>query len=269
MSPIPTQRVKVSREQHDARVVAVAEASPLVHLRAFQGDRCGRCSKDLAGAGRSARWLDGTAVSGLLCHGCSLRGDWNLDGVWVPPAAQADPLLRLRLKQGPYMTALKECVTPGELLALALEDWDSFPHVARVLWVIQGGACALRSIDNCDGRGERQIVLDHDHSTQEIRGLLCQSHNAEQGKRGRRSSAHHVKWEMYERNPPADRCAATRLLDYRVLTTWHRDIWNRAGRPDLPTVHRLYGRQAQAVSETQSLQTNVIQLRSRPGAVSS
>jgi len=74
------------------------------------------------------------------------------------------------------------------------------------LHVHQDGLCAVCLRDGV-------LVVDHDHSTGLIRGLLCSTCN---GKEGRPEYADSIEFVAYRRNPPA--------AGLRLTVTYHKWI---------------------------------------------
>jgi len=66
-------------------------------------------------------------------------------------------------------------LSPGKRHALYFRTWlkrtyGITPSDYMELWCSQGGKCAI-----CDRA--KKLVVDHDHKTGDIRGLLCTAHN--------------------------------------------------------------------------------------------
>ena len=73
-------------------------------------------------------------------------------------------------------------------------------HLYDVLLEIQGGHCALCPTVPSP---TRKLDMDHDHTTMQIRGLLCVRCNRHLGNRG--TPDWHRGAADYLENPPADR----------------------------------------------------------------
>lgn len=73
------------------------------------------------------------------------------------------------------------------------------PEMRAVLVALQRGACAT-----CGASG-RKLVVDHDHVTGLVRGLLCRSCNSTEGASVSRllSTTLHELFAAYRANPPA------------------------------------------------------------------
>lgn len=78
--------------------------------------------------------------------------------------------------------------------AEALET-DDFAEARELLLSWQHSRCAL-----C-GRWDRALVVDHDHQTAEVRGLLCQRCNGVEGRESRWKPSPAI--EQYRAWPPA------------------------------------------------------------------
>jgi hypothetical protein len=76
------------------------------------------------------------------------------------------------------------------------------PGQYRLLYDAQGGRCAIWG---CRATGKaRRLAVDHDHTTGEVRGLLCSIHNRLLGQERDQPEAFDSLAE-YLRNPPARR----------------------------------------------------------------
>ena len=193
---------------------AVTSLCPRQALWVHQGGCCAGCGIPIPPTARASRSLNGQMISGLVCGTCSRKR------VVLPgggPVNTVGPLLRLRLRQGP-VSAFPKTVTNADVDSLCAGQFDQFLRPTHALWVYQDGWCALS--DPKAPHTTVRPVLDHDHRTDLVRGMLCPSHNSQEGKGGRHADIGRLR--AYQRRPPAQDCVATRGLTYRYLTTWAR-----------------------------------------------
>jgi hypothetical protein len=86
-------------------------------------------------------------------------------------------------------------VTEAAYAAAAALETSDFPEARELLLSWQQSRCAL-----C-GRWDRALVVDHDHQTAEVRGLLCQRCNGVEGRESRWTPSPAI--EQYRTWPPA------------------------------------------------------------------
>lgn len=196
---------------------------PRDQLRVVQNGRCAECQVPLASAERAYWDLNGTRLAALVCPACSQRRP-VLAG--PAPVMTVSPLLRLRLTRGPHLD-FPRTITDSDRGVLVHGRWDDLRRPTHALWIAQGGRCAMSSMTRGDrGHDMTSPVLDHDHTTGLIRGLLCQSCNCIEGKGARRRAV--SAWAAYRLHPPAQILIATHGMHYEDLTRWDRDAHRRA-----------------------------------------
>ena len=79
-------------------------------------------------------------------------------------------------RKTPTEPAFRTLSLPHPLPTLADDSRPTVQRVREVLAVWQAGRCAV-----CDGRLGDQPIVDHDHVTNRVRGLLCASCNTREG----------------------------------------------------------------------------------------
>lgn len=200
----------------------VRAASPRAQLYLWQAGACAGCERMMPPDSRVHRDLDGRRIGALVCRSCSnhpTRLPHRL------PVHDAPPLLRLRLTQGP-VPDLSQATPTLWRDAHNHGRWDDFDHPLQALWAHQGGTCALQTAQaNRHATGDgRRVILDTDHDTGLVLGLVCQRCLATDGKT--RTGALTEAWRTYRKTRPGQACRVTVGLTGRYLATWNRDAYN-------------------------------------------
>ncbi len=129
---------------------------PHTFVDGVEGKPCAKCGvwQPLEAYYRTANTLDGRDSSCVTCRKAGMKAyrTENKAALSVRNRARYDPQAR-RIR--------------------ALKNYNMTLDQLRLMQYSQSGACAICSV----GFDEREQNVDHDHTTGEVRGLLCESCN--------------------------------------------------------------------------------------------
>lgn len=124
--------------------------------------KCGECkTPELFGRGSKRTWCKS-------CHNAYARERYHRD-----PAAQ---VARSKRYQANNPSAVRESYLKYTY-GIDSSTYDS-------LLALQGGKCACCGSEDTRRMGSSQLFVDHDHTTGQVRGLLCHPCNSGLGKLG-------------------------------------------------------------------------------------
>ncbi len=115
---------------------------------------------------------------------------------------------------------------------VAVGQYDLAPGDLAALRANQGGFCAILG---CRAQGKtRDLTIDHDHEDNEVRGLLCNTHNEMLGRAGD-DPAVFISLALYLLEPPARSVLTIKQFDNQgkpVILTYY-DLYVRSWRESL------------------------------------
>jgi hypothetical protein len=119
-------------------------------------------------------------------------------GVRAPSYSGRLTIHRDTYKLGQQAGKLSRNLPPDNEFVSIQKLWNSTPNSPEeILFIEQQGRCAICRHQHDPEWKNATLVIDHDHVTNLIRGLLCSDCNTREHKK------HTARWEHYLQNPPA------------------------------------------------------------------